>query len=118
METTLLHRSAYSVPAGALDTWLVVACALAVGVVLGVLAIGLAQYYHERGNPNMNATQLAFDMATPAPAVVVVDVAPTGRQVATPEAPKRTLPADRCPLCRRGHLVDGACDVCGMEVDL
>lgn len=116
MERSLQHLLAYSLPAGTPDTWLVVACAIAVGAVLGVLAIGLAQYYHERGNINVT-TQLAFDLVAPAPAAVVVDVAPVSLRTTAPEAPtvKRTPAADRCPLCG-GHLVDDVCDRCGMAV--
>lgn len=111
MEQSLPYLLAYSIRAGAPDTWLVVACALAVGAVIGVLAIGLAQHYHERGN--MHTTQLAFDLGTPAAVVVTVAPHPT----VTPEAPpvKRLPPADRCPLCG-GHLVDDVCDKCGMAV--
>lgn len=117
MENSLLHLLAYSAPVGDPDKWLVVTCSLAVGAVLAVLAVGLAQRYHERGNYNMNAIQLAFDLVAPAPAAVVVDVAPTVHQVATPPAARHTHTANRCPLCR-GQLVDGVCDRCGMEVEL
>lgn len=115
MEQSLPQLFAYS--AGELDAWLVVACALVVGAVLGILVIGLAQLYHERGNRNMNATQLAFDLVAPAPAAVVVDVAPIVHQVAAPEAarPAAKHALDRCPLCG-GHLVDDVCDRCGMAV--
>ena len=116
MGNSLQHLLAYSAPASALDTWLVIACALAVGAVLGGLIIGLAQHYYERGNNNMT-TQLAFDLVAPAPATVIVDVAPARTQPVTPDAPTANCRphAARCPLCG-GHLVDNVCDRCGMEV--
>lgn len=121
MEKSLLHLLAYSAQAGAPDGWLVVTCALAVGAVLAVLAVGLAQHYHERGNHNVIATQLTFDLVAPAPAAMVVDVAPAVHQVAAPaaaQAPARhTYKASRCPLCS-GHLVDSVCEKCGMEISL
>jgi hypothetical protein len=67
----------------------------------------------------MGYMQLAFDLAAGSDTVSflgekteTVSVLPE-RVIVLPVPPDAT----KCPLCR-GHLVGGACEKCGMEVEL